>query len=329
MTSSKNSKLLAIAAALIVILLGVTAFLGYNNTKKEQLLTQSEAETLEAEKLKAELEKQYYEALAELEEMRGSNEELNALIDAQKEELKSEKNRVATLIRDGKASKNALATARKEIDALKKRTEELIAEVTTLKESNEMLTQQNTQLAGERDNLLQEVEQERMTNEELTTAKAALVSEKESLETEKAELSRKVSVASVIKVDDISATGWKIRKSGKSVKKKYAKNIDRLTLCFNTTTNEVVEPGLEQFHIRIINPLGETLAVEELGSGVLTSTASDEQIRYTQAKEFEYNRNAENLCINWEPNIPFQKGNYEVQIYNKGYLAGQGTFSLK
>ena len=123
-------------------------------------------------------------------------------------------------------------------------------------------------------------------NNELSTAKAALVSEKESLENEKSALSKKVNYASVIKVADVSATGWKNKQSGKPKKKSYAKNVEYLKICFDATANEITDAGMEQFYVRIINPIGETLAVEDLGSGITTNTKTGEEIRFTKVKEF-------------------------------------------
>jgi len=87
--------------------------------------------------------------------------------------------------------------------------------------------------------------------------------------------------------------------------------------------------GNEAFYIRVINPIGETMAIEELGSGTLKLTKSKEQIRYTQRADIEYESNQENVCVVWEPNTQFSKGIYEVQVYNKGFLAGTGSFQLK
>lgn len=48
------------------------------------------AELIESTKVKADLEKTYYQALSDLEEMRGNNSELNAMIETQKTELKKQ-----------------------------------------------------------------------------------------------------------------------------------------------------------------------------------------------------------------------------------------------
>lgn len=279
----------------------------------------------ESEQLKAELEKQYYEALSELEELRGSNDEMNALIEQQKVELKDQKDKIAGLLKD---SRN-LSAARKELAALRTQAEGYIAEINQLREQNEMLTSENATLLEKNDTLSKNLQDQQMANAELSSERAVLVSEKEQLEEVRQQLSRKVNIASVIKVDGIEVTGLKTKKSGKDVKRRNADNIDKLQVCFNTSANDVAEAGSEVFFVRIINPLGETLAIEEMGSGVMTNNANQEQVLYTQAREMEYNGEAGNLCTEWAPNQPLQEGNYELEIYNKGFLAGSTSFQLK
>lgn len=320
-----NNNTIAIAAVIIVALLGLSAFLGVrnfqlNNTKKE--LT---ADFEKTEELKVELEKQYYEALSELEEMRGSNEELNTLIEQQQEELKTQKDKIDGLLSD---SRNYRA-ARKEMANLKSQVEQYVAEINQLREENEQLAANNSQLTEQNATLNTDLEAERMNSAQLTSERAILVSEKETLETERALLSKKVDIASVIKVEDIDAAGYKPRKSGKLVKKSNAKNVELIEVKFNTTDNAVTDPGTEYFHVRIINPLGETLAMEELGSGIFTNSATGEQIRYTMTAEADFNGTGDAVRVKWNPAQSFAKGNYEVEIYNKGYLAGSTSFQLK
>lgn len=325
--TADNSKqrLIAIAAVIIVALLGVNAFLLINKFRDKRVKSELTAELTEAEQLKTELEKQYYEALSELEEMRGTNEELNSLIEKQKEELTMSKDQIDALIADGQS----LDRARRELRKLKAQVEGYVAEINQLKEENQLLTAENSELSESNSLLQTDLQSSRDQNETLSSEKALLVSEKEVLEADKAYLSKKVDIASVIKVDDIDVSGMKMKKSGKAVKKKYAKNIDQLKVCFNTTSNKVTEAGTEQFLLRIVNPLGETLAIEQAGSGVFTNQETGEQIRFTQIKEHDYNQDVNTLCINWSSDTPLQKGSYDIEVYNKGYLAGSTTFDLK
>lgn len=278
----------------------------------------------ESEKLKADLEKQYYSALSELEEMKGSNEELNAFIEQQKEELTSQKNRIDDLLKD---SKN-LSAARGELKNLRAQVQQYVAEINQLKQQNEELSANVNTLTEEKTTLESNLEQQRTAYTESESARAALVSEKETLEKDRATLSSKVNFASVIKVSGIEVQGLRAKNGGKFSKERQAKDVDQLQICFNTTVNEVAEAGNEMYHIRVIDPQGVTLSVEDLGSGVFKSSNSEE-LAFTTAKEFDYNQNASQLCTNWAPNQPFTKGTYKVEVYNKGYLAGSTSFSLK
>jgi len=331
MSFSRDSKqkLTLVAATVIVALLGINAFLLYNKISQAKVIDQQAIEITESERLSEELDKKYHETLYELEEMRGNNVELNGMIDEQKVKLTEQKNKIARLIRSGKTSKADLASARSEMEQFKLQLDRYLTENNALREEKQMLAQRTTQLTEEKQNLEGQISKERTMNNELVTAKAALVSEKESLESVNQNLSSKVTRASVIDVGSLLVKGEKIRKSGKVVTAKKAKNVDRLKVCFNAEPNVVAEKGLEKFYIRMINPVGETMAIENMGSGVMTSADGKNEIRYTQVKEIDYDRSAMMTCFHWEPGTDFQKGNYEVEVYNKGYLAGKSTFKLK
>ncbi|MCB0607010.1 MAG: hypothetical protein KDD12_04790 [Lewinella sp.] len=322
--NNNQQRLTAIAAVVIVALLGVLTVMLVNYNKRGKMIDQLSAQYDESEQLKLDLEKQYYAAMTELEEMRGSNTELNALIDQQKEELAAQKEKIEGLL----ANKGSLNKARKEIENLKTQIDQYLAEINQLREENGELTARNATLSQANDSLGTNLESQRMMNDELTSKQAVLVSEKEAIEADRTRLSAKVNQASVIKVSGLEVKPLKMKKSGKAVKRNSADNIDQIQICFNTTKNDIAEAGPETFLVRIINPMGETLALDELGSGVFTSNATGDQVAYTQAKEIEYNRDVTNICTLWSPGQSFQKGNYEVEIYNKGHLAGSGSFKL-
>ena len=324
--NSSQQRLLAIAAVVVVALLAINAFLLYNKYNQDKVIEEQKTDLAEADKLKIELEKQYHEALSELEEMRSGNEELNAIIDQQKVELKGQKDRIDQLIREGRD----LGRAKSEINNLSAQVAEYVAQIQQLKRENEALSKEKTMLS-ERSKVLEEnLDSARIRNLQLSGDYESLAGEKRQIQDEKNKLTETVNLASVIKVGSVSVTGLKERNSGKTVKKKYAKNVDQLRICFKTSENEIARPGVERFYIRIISPLGETLAIEELGSGVFSSKATGEEIRYTHLKELDYENDAKEICFNWDPNLGiFQKGKYKVEVYNKGHLSGAGDFELK
>lgn len=318
-TKSKNQAILPIAATVGVLLLMVIGFLAYNNITKANQLEQTVYELEESQNLRAELETQYNQALADLEGQKTSNEELNAIIDEQKAQLEQQKARISSLI----GSKGKLDRARVEIENLKTQVEGYIVEIEELKAQNEELAGVNAELNMENESLNSNLQEKVAENQELSDARAQLVSEREVL-------AGKVNVASVIRMREVTATPQKVKGSGKAVTVKSAKATDRVKICFTTLSNEVVNPGVETFFVRIINPIGETLAIEDMGSGMLTNKKTGEEIRFTQYEEMDYSNTEETGCLLWAPtNTSYMKGTYTVEVYNKGYLAGMGAFSLK
>ncbi|NJB86284.1 hypothetical protein GGR26_002052 [Lewinella marina] len=312
-------------AGIIAVLLIALAVLGISFMNRGTENAQLSTELVEMEQFKAQAEKQYYESLAELEEMRGSNQELNALIDQQKEELRLQNEKITSLTRD---SRN-LAAARRELADLKSKTTGYLAELEELRQKNAQLTEDRDRIANERDLLSNDLQVSQQTNQQLNTERAVLVSEREQLANRNSELSRKVNVASVIKTNNITAEGQKQRNSGRWVGRTNAKNVERIYVCFNSLDNAVAAAGEETFQMRIINPNGETMSIESAGSGVLT-TDQGEQVPYTKSVPFNFQGDAANHCAEWNvPGQEYMEGTYTVELYNKGFLVGTTELELK
>lgn len=318
-------RFVAIGIIVIIALLGMNGYLWYTKITQDKLIAKQNVELIETEKLMAESEKTYYEALSELDEMRTANAELNSVIDSQKEELKAQKQRISRLI----VSERDLEAARDELSKLRVMTQKHIAEIAKLREENEQLSQANVALEEQNVSLTQEVSAERLAKEELESARTTLVSQNERLELEKEILAEKVTKAASILVADIEVDGYRVKNNGKESFSRRASNIEGLKICFETLDNPIAPAGEERFHVRVIDPLGATLAIDDLGSGVINDHSTDTDVRYTQYRDIDYAQAPSNVCMNWQPGIPFQPGIYKVEVYNKGYLAGASDFELK
>jgi len=333
MSFSKDSKqkLTAIAAVIILLLLATNAVLLYNNYQKSNDITKISSELSETEKLRAELVKEHYAALDDLDAMKGENEEMNALIETQKEDLRKQERKVRSLLNSGKKTKAELEDIRAQINQISLQRDQYLSELNKMKEENQILVSQNSQLTEDKNNLTTQVTEERMMKEELATAKAVLTSEKEDLSSRNANLTKTVTRASVVEIKDLNVTGYKIRGSGKEVKRKSAKSIDQLKVCFTARPNAVAQDSREDFYVRLVNPQGETLAVESMGSGIMTPMEGGQEMRYTHLKTIDYTSSDDNnACFTWKPtDAKFVSGTYSVEVYNKGYLSGTNTFTLK
>lgn len=316
-----------IGIVVIIALLGVIGYLLTANNQKGEALEVSVESNVELEKVKAELEAEFSLALEQLEAKKGENEQLNDIIEQQKAELKAQKNRISSAIRQGKNSSGELAKAREQIQELISQRDSYLARIEELNADKKLLEEENVVLTSKT------VELETTLTDVKTKAaetEAVLTKEKESLNEKKEELEAKVSRGAVLKASSITVTPVKIRRSGKDVETKYASKTENLRICFDMDENALTPPGNNKALVRILSPLGETLYVESQGSGEFANQASGGgAARFTTSKSFSYNNKATNICLDWSVQTPLSKGTYTVEVYNKGYKAGTKTFTLK
>jgi len=327
MTSKSNKNLATWAIIAIIALLGLNGYQWFVNSQISSENARQETELIELEKISAELDQDYQAALGSLEDMRGDNKELNDLIESQKKELTSQKDKINNLI----WSKRELNKAREEIQNLSAQAANYIAELTQLREENALLASSNTQLRNQNETLNVQYQEVAQARAALQEESAVLAAEKERLATDNVTLSTKVDMANAIKINFMEVTGFKVKESGKRKKQKRAKNVDLLEVCFKTETNMVVSSGATKFQVRIIDPMGETIAVENAGSGVLTNKLDETKVRYTFEGLIEYNNEDTEGCVGWmvSESRSLSKGVYEVEMYNNGFPVGKGNFKLK
>ncbi len=325
MEENKNSNFKTVAIIALLSLLGLNIYQYMDGSSKSSTIDTQSAQLVESKKLSDDLDVQFKQAMADLDAQKTTNTELNQLIETQKADLEKQRSQISNLI----TVKKDYGSAKAQLAKLKDQVNVYLGEITELKKKNEELTASNTQLSKENQDLNTEVVTARSANQDLTAQKKAIEDEKSRIEEERKNLKKKVTKASAIAVSDVVVTGFKVRESGKESKKRNAENIDRLKICFKLLKNSVTEAGTETFHFRILNPQGEIIAVEDQGSGVVVNNDTNDQMRYTCAKEISYQNQEVSDCTVWNKNNPFTPGVYEIEVYNKGYLVGKSNFKLK
>jgi len=122
-----SSKVISgIAIALLLLLSG---YLWYENTNLKKSNHQQTAQIEEQQKVQAALDEDYQAALESIEGLRSDSQELNALIDNQKEELAAQKSKINNLI----WTKRELGKAREEIANFENLTAQYLAEILHLR----------------------------------------------------------------------------------------------------------------------------------------------------------------------------------------------------
>ncbi len=325
MASNKSKTLTAWITTFLILSLGLNAYLWIQNSGLHTTTVKQEEEFYELEKVQTELDQDYQAALESLEELRGSNKKMNTLIDEQKSELKEQKEKINNLI----WTKRELGKAREEIALLRTTSNETLVELTNLKQKYDIVSAKAAKLENENTLLAQGLNKEKSLTKELETAKAILVSQTENLSSSNRKLSTQVDMAEAIKINYIEVQGYEVKDDGKLKKKKKGKDIEMLRTCFKTETNLVTAAGDKKFYIRIVDPGGKTMAVEDMGSGVLTNKLTNKDVRYTISGTIDYNNKDTEGCFDWSPAAKLAKGEYALEMYNNGFMVGKGAFKLK
>ena len=318
--NTSNSKNLGIG--FIVVLLGLSGFFGYKYYQVKGENEQKFEEIVQLNKAQAELDGEYQAALGSLENLKNDNQELNNLIDSQKAELKLQKDKISNLI----WTKRELNKAGQEIEKLTSLTTQYLAEIETIKKRNAELQSKNLELNQTNQVLVGSLQNEREEKAELQETKTRLVSENQELTSNNEVLSERVDVASAIKINYIDFAGGSVESDGSFKSRKRVKKMDVFQTCFKTETNVVVPAGEETFMVRILNEQGETLSSDE--RAVIINKLSGEETRYTASGKMTYQNEDTEGCIQWNPDFEIQKGNYSVEIFNKGYKVGSGDFKI-
>lgn len=325
MTSKSKNNLSAMAIIAIIALIGLNGYQWFSNSQLQSQNIRQETELVELEKVQAELEQDYTAALEGLEDMRSDNNELNSLIESQKVELKSQKDKINNLI----WTKRELNKAKDEIANMNSQAAQYVAELAKLRDENVSLMASNTQLKQQNSSLNTQYLNEQNAKKEIEEARAVLAAEKERLAKTNEVLDTKVDMANAIKINFMKVQGYQLKDNGKKKKKSRAKNINLIEVCFTTESNYVTPAGEKEFQIRLIDPLGETVAREDMGSGVLTNKLDNTQVRYTSTGTIDYNNEDTEGCILWKVNDRLPKGMYDVEIYNNGFKVGNGNYKMK
>lgn len=243
---------------------------------------------------------------SEIEQFRGKNAELDKSIADKEGMLDKQKKEIQHLLSKNRLSAGELAKAQEMIEQYKSSISDMTAKIDDLTKQNQMLTAQNSKLSTD------------LTTEKQTTSQLTATNQG---------LSKKVQVGSLLPIAKVDVEAIKVRGNGKEVEVKRAKAAESLRISFETGENKVLDPGMVSLYVRIINPKGETIAVADQGSGTIT-TSSDQTIQYTKKADIDYNQSSKKVNVYWGQDIK-DPGTYKVELYQNGYVVGQGSVTLK
>ncbi len=315
-SNEQKSNLQPILIVLLLLSLIGNAYLMYSNQQLKSSTTAT-IDNLEIEK--ADLQAEFEGMIAELDDYKEENMEMDSALVNMESEIETQKQEIKNLLSKGNATRQELSQAKNLIESLRIISKDYKVKVDQLVAENAYLNQENTGLKDEVVAKTDTIEQLVGEKEELTTKTTILAEQKDLLQ-------KVVKRGSVMMVNDVSATGIKVRNNGKETETNNEKQTDKIRVCFDLMPNPIADAGSKDILARIVGPGGTTLA---LSGTSFKNAESGEETQYTTKTVVAFNGDREKHCMYWEQNTPFSKGLYTTELYHDGYWIGQTSFELK
>lgn len=296
----KNVLIGVLAAGLII----VSGYLVYSKNQNSQTIKQQETQIATVSAEKSDIQNSFDASLARLDSMSTVNTGLQSLLSEKNEEITKAKAEIRSILNKKNASVSELSRAKTLIASLNEKISAMEQEVARLTMENQVLTNDKIVLTQEKEKLNQDL------------AATTVV---------KQELEKKVDVASTLNASNIMITPINVKSNGKEKVSTTAKRVDKFVVSFDVD-NRIVQPGTADVYVLVIGPDGKAI-----NTGSETFTTRDDGDKTYTAKvpvdlETAKKKNVEFAFI---PGTSFKQGNYTIQIYQNGFLIGQGTRELK
>lgn len=265
---------------------------------------QREAEKQELEQLRelAEIEKtemaNEYESFArQYQEMRMqiNNDSLIAQLEA---EQKRAEEALAELQRTKASNAKEIKRLKEELKTLRAILKDMVHQVDSLQRLNERLNNENQNLRAANEQQQQHIS---------------------SLNTEREELTEKVTIAAQLDATNIHAQGN--NKRGKATEK--IKDVKKFVVSFRISRNVTAQAGNRSVFVRITTPLGDVLT--RGGS----FTYENRSLEYSMRKDIEYTGEEIEVTTYWDVAETLSAGSYRADIFADGKNIGHTTFSFR
>ena len=297
--TNKNILIGVLAAGL----LGTWGYVLYDKNKSGEKIANQQTQITTLDSAKTDVQREFDNALARLDSVTGSNNNLQGQLTDRQKEIDAKKTEIRKILNDKNATQGQLAKARTMIADLNEKIGSLEAEVARLSGENQELTTANTTLRTEKTDL--------ETNLATTT-------------TEKDELAKTVDVASTFSASNIQVSPVNEKKSGKEKSTTTAKKVDKLVVSFDVE-NRIAKSGPADMYLIVTAPDGKVISQ----SGNILNTRADGDKSFTAKIPVNYEQGTRKSVQFPIQQSDFLTGNYKIEVYHNGFKIGEGVRSLK
>jgi len=297
------------------VIIGILAFAflstaGYlliDKNKTKQVVEHQQTQIAQVTDEKSDIQKSFDESLVRLDSMSGVNKDLNNKLIEKNKEIVKTKTEIRSILNKKNTTAAELSRAKELIDSLNSQILDMKQEITRLTQDNQDLTREKTVLIQEKEKL----------NQDLTTVTEI-----------KEDLTKKVEIGSTLNASNISITPVNIKKNEKEKITTTAKRVDKLMISFDVN-NRIAESGVTDIYVLVTGPDGKLISAETLGSGTFTTREEGDK-QYTTKLPVEWQTSTKKTVeFSFTPGTDFAQGKYSIQIYQNGFMIGEGTRELR
>lgn len=289
-----------------ILLLLLLSFFTFNYFKTDQKLAVKEVELFQTDSAKMELEKVLKETDLQLTDYKGRNAELDQFLREKNDSLQQFADRIESLLRKGKVTREELERANDELDMLRYYKRKYIGQIDSLNTVIEGLNVENRSLRTD-------ITKQKRKNEDLNM--------------DIARLNNKVAIGARLTTQNLFITGVKLRTNGKEKETIRVTQMDQLKVTFLLNENYVTDKGPKDIFLKVVGPDGATVYNQVAGSG--TFRFQNEESLYSSKKTIEFNQEAMQVSIYWDKGSEFVKGEYKAELFCEGFKIGATEFLLK
>jgi hypothetical protein len=297
----------AIIVVLALALIGMTGYLLVDKSKTSKVIVQQKTEIAQVTDEKSDVQKSFDESLARLDSMTGINSEISKKITEKNSEIAKTKVEIRSILNKKNATTAELTRAKLLITSLNNKITVMEADMVRLTQDNQVLTQDKVVLTQEKVKLTEDLTATTIIKEDLT---------------------KKVDIASTLNASNIAITPVNVKSSGKEKTTETAKRVDKLLISFEVN-NRIAAPGMTDVFVIVTGPDGKPISTEALGSGTFTTREEGDKLFTTKLPVDVVTAQKKSVQFSYTQPADFILGNYTIQIYQNGFMIGEGVRELK
>jgi peptidoglycan hydrolase CwlO-like protein len=294
----------AVIGVLAAGLIAVSGYAIYSKNDTTKIIEQKETAIAKVSDEKSDVQANFDASLARLDSMQTINKGLEGKLTERNDEIAKVKTEIRSILNKKNATAAELGRAKTLIASLNEKITSMEADIAQLKQDNQLLTN---------DNVVLKQDKEKLTNDLTATTQV------------KQELEKKVDIASTLNASNIVITPINVKSNGKEKVSTTAKRVDKFVVSFDVD-NRIIQSGSTDVYVVVLGPDGKAINT----SAETFTTREEVAMPFTAKMPVDLETaKKKNVEFAFMPGSNFMQGNYTVQIYQNGFLIGQGTRELK